>query len=172
MRLMNRSILLSSYLIFFFQAEDGIRDTSVTGVQTCALPICPSLEIVQLRELRDVVTMARRNRLLDRGALAQMRQKRLRRRDVLRKTPNAPEERHCRIEAAFWSLWRGEGPELLGDWPRIAHRDGPCRGRVHDQRRLTRDQRLVVARIVPGKDAVRQERHQLLEPFEHLPRRV
>src|SRR5215210_8631699 len=26
---------------FFFQAEDGIRDTSVTGVQTCALPISP-----------------------------------------------------------------------------------------------------------------------------------
>ena len=26
-------------LIFFFQAEDGIRDWSVTGVQTCALPI-------------------------------------------------------------------------------------------------------------------------------------
>src|SRR5438128_4039906 len=28
-----------SYL-FFFQAEDGIRDATVTGVQTCALPIC------------------------------------------------------------------------------------------------------------------------------------
>src|SRR5260370_2474047 len=27
-------------LFFFFQAEDGIRDSSVTGVQTCALPIC------------------------------------------------------------------------------------------------------------------------------------
>src|SRR5437016_9364132 len=27
------------YFIFFFQAEDGIRDWSVTGVQTCALPI-------------------------------------------------------------------------------------------------------------------------------------
>src|SRR5205823_7380575 len=26
---------------FFFQAEDGIRDKLVTGVQTCALPICP-----------------------------------------------------------------------------------------------------------------------------------
>src|SRR5690606_40751684 len=26
--------------IFFFQAEDGIRDFHVTGVQTCALPIC------------------------------------------------------------------------------------------------------------------------------------
>src|SRR5256885_9572954 len=25
---------------FFFQAEDGIRDDKVTGVQTCALPIC------------------------------------------------------------------------------------------------------------------------------------
>src|SRR2546426_360556 len=27
-------------MIFFFQAEDGIRDYKVTGVQTCALPIC------------------------------------------------------------------------------------------------------------------------------------
>ncbi|EKN64830.1 hypothetical protein BAZO_12599, partial [Schinkia azotoformans LMG 9581] len=30
---------------FFFQAEDGIRDIGVTGVQTCALPISlPSIE--------------------------------------------------------------------------------------------------------------------------------
>src|SRR2546422_5515638 len=28
-----------SVIIFFFQAEDGIRDVAVTGVQTCALPI-------------------------------------------------------------------------------------------------------------------------------------
>src|SRR5699024_12202115 len=28
--------------IFFFQAEDGIRDRNVTGVQTCALPILMS----------------------------------------------------------------------------------------------------------------------------------
>src|SRR3712207_3922749 len=27
------------FLCFFFQAEDGIRDIGVTGVQTCALPI-------------------------------------------------------------------------------------------------------------------------------------
>ena len=27
-------------VFFFFQAEDGIRDYDVTGVQTCALPIC------------------------------------------------------------------------------------------------------------------------------------
>src|SRR5437879_11877505 len=30
-------------LFFFFQAEDGIRGTSVTGVQTCALPISTGL---------------------------------------------------------------------------------------------------------------------------------
>src|SRR6266404_7912558 len=29
------------HLFFFFQAEDGIRDKLVTGVQTCALPISP-----------------------------------------------------------------------------------------------------------------------------------
>src|SRR6266481_7691471 len=28
------------FFFFFFQAEDGIRDGTVTGVQTCALPIC------------------------------------------------------------------------------------------------------------------------------------
>src|SRR5690349_23243430 len=37
-----------SFFFFFFQAEDGIRDLYVTGVQTCALPIsghcCPSKE--------------------------------------------------------------------------------------------------------------------------------
>src|SRR5947209_11705060 len=31
--------VVSVLLLFFFQAEDGIRDIGVTGVQTCALPI-------------------------------------------------------------------------------------------------------------------------------------
>src|SRR3712207_8695625 len=31
-----------SFVAFFFQAEDGIRDIGVTGVQTCALPIFKS----------------------------------------------------------------------------------------------------------------------------------
>src|SRR2546426_3334703 len=31
--------LVSPLFFFFFQAEDGIRDYKVTGVQTCALPI-------------------------------------------------------------------------------------------------------------------------------------
>src|SRR5256885_5226025 len=33
------SLLLFYFFFFFFQAEDGIRDYKVTGVQTCALPI-------------------------------------------------------------------------------------------------------------------------------------
>src|SRR6266446_587619 len=31
---------MNIFFFFFFQAEDGIRDYKVTGVQTCALPIC------------------------------------------------------------------------------------------------------------------------------------
>src|SRR2546430_8947722 len=31
--------MMHSVFFFFFQAEDGIRDLTVTGVQTCALPI-------------------------------------------------------------------------------------------------------------------------------------
>src|SRR2546430_8328401 len=33
------SVLRTRTIFFFFQAEDGIRDLTVTGVQTCALPI-------------------------------------------------------------------------------------------------------------------------------------
>src|SRR3989449_5667389 len=33
---------MNIYVFFFFQAEDGIRDVAVTGVQTCALPISPA----------------------------------------------------------------------------------------------------------------------------------
>src|SRR5438067_5253971 len=36
---MRNASLFNSLTFFFFQAEDGIRDRNVTGVQTCALPI-------------------------------------------------------------------------------------------------------------------------------------
>src|SRR5438093_11584373 len=36
--------------VFFFQAEDGIRDWSVTGVQTCALPISLNRLFLQMPE--------------------------------------------------------------------------------------------------------------------------
>src|SRR5256885_3930036 len=49
--------------IFFFQAEDGIRDYKVTGVQTCALPIChPGRRGV-------AVGKCRRKRMLGRQAI-------------------------------------------------------------------------------------------------------
>src|SRR5690554_7238506 len=35
-----RVTVLMIFSTFFFQPEDGIRDADVTGVQTCALPIC------------------------------------------------------------------------------------------------------------------------------------
>src|SRR5437764_15040250 len=40
------------FVCFFFQAEDGIRDTSVTGVQTCALPISDLLPPSEIGEAR------------------------------------------------------------------------------------------------------------------------
>ena len=38
--------------IFFFQAEDGIRDDLVTGVQTCALPILMTMLKYMLKVLK------------------------------------------------------------------------------------------------------------------------
>src|SRR5438034_9732380 len=35
-------LYVCTFCFFFFQAEDGIRDHCVTGVQTCALPIYPA----------------------------------------------------------------------------------------------------------------------------------
>src|SRR2546430_5208627 len=42
-------------LFFFFQAEDGIRDLTVTGVQTCALPISAVYDDLPLRCSRNRV---------------------------------------------------------------------------------------------------------------------
>src|SRR5256884_992444 len=44
-----------SIAYFFFQAEDGIRDVAVTGVQTCALPISALNRVVQRPSLRRVL---------------------------------------------------------------------------------------------------------------------
>src|SRR5699024_11867748 len=45
--LVDSVFLRAVFFFFFFQAEDGIRDRNVTGVQTCALPIL-RLPIVQM----------------------------------------------------------------------------------------------------------------------------
>src|SRR2546425_7253719 len=48
--------------VFFFQAEDGIRDKLVTGVQTCALPICrrPRRKWQEDAEAREIFDYARK----------------------------------------------------------------------------------------------------------------
>src|SRR5690606_39303225 len=46
------SFLLCFCVFFFFQAEDGIRDFHVTGVQTCALPISAAWSPVAPRRAR------------------------------------------------------------------------------------------------------------------------
>src|SRR2546427_1737684 len=50
---------------FFFQAEDGIRDLTVTGVQTCALPICSQAACHSFFTVRRVgIVAARRSTAL------------------------------------------------------------------------------------------------------------
>src|SRR5437870_9139057 len=54
-------------VVFFFQAEDGIRDGHVTGVQTCALPIClvqswtPNPQVSKTETVQDGGILARRS---------------------------------------------------------------------------------------------------------------
>ena len=48
----------NNFFIFFFQAEDGIRDWSVTGVQTCALPIYRHFKVFQQYGLMEDFKMA------------------------------------------------------------------------------------------------------------------
>src|SRR5438034_10974489 len=57
------------FFFFFFQAEDGIRDHCVTGVQTCALPIWEDKEIT-LRSGVTEVSQALRTELQERLAKA------------------------------------------------------------------------------------------------------
>src|SRR5205809_1685588 len=44
------------FFFFFFQAEDGIRDVAVTGVQTCALPIYPGIPGIGARTAARLLT--------------------------------------------------------------------------------------------------------------------
>src|SRR3712207_7948912 len=51
------------WFFFFFQAEDGIRDIGVTGVQTCALPISRDIQRVTRRRIEG--RMPGRRQMLD-----------------------------------------------------------------------------------------------------------
>src|ERR1019366_1034530 len=83
-------------LFFFFQAEAGIRDWSVTGVQTCALPIC-------MHELVEGVEKRREGR---RRKVAQRGQRQLEQREFVLRAERAQRrlelaERAARIGAGL-----------------------------------------------------------------------
>src|SRR5438094_9146711 len=46
------------FFFFFFQAEDGIRDRTVTGVQTCALPIYALVRLAETARQTDLLDQA------------------------------------------------------------------------------------------------------------------
>src|SRR5689334_23453286 len=54
---------------FFFQAEDGIRDGTVTGVQTCALPIWPAPGSLRRPARADRLGLGRDSAAVGLGAL-------------------------------------------------------------------------------------------------------
>src|SRR2546429_1963450 len=51
-------VLVLCFFFFFFQAEDGIRDVAVTGVQTCALPIWVHMDRPKHRTFFFLVALA------------------------------------------------------------------------------------------------------------------
>src|SRR5260370_3312202 len=102
-----------SAIVFFFQAEDGIRDSSVTGVQTCALPISRNV----LRPSRSIVINPRLSnshaafRLTDRGMPV----------TLVDRTTSPP--MFCCLNASsrmMWARWRSEerrvGKECRSRW--------------------------------------------------------
>src|SRR5215813_4581863 len=58
----HRAVALEDTLVFFFQAEDGIRDADVTGVQRCALPISRKGRTRIRRDAGPVTSTATRRR--------------------------------------------------------------------------------------------------------------
>src|SRR5690625_7642405 len=63
-------LLPTASMVFFFQAEDGIRDGHVTGVQTCALPISRHRHGAE-------GTTTRRTRAIRRGGPARSEERRV-----------------------------------------------------------------------------------------------
>src|SRR5688500_19588848 len=93
--------------IVFFQAADGIRDYKVTGVQTCALPICRALDLQRRGDDRSAAlsvaghareddVVAVRANLIDRVRQSFQRAERLRERSEERRVGK---ERRCRWAA-------------------------------------------------------------------------
>src|SRR6266496_5034716 len=109
---------LLSCFFFFFQAEDGIRDLYVTGVQTCALPIFDGRGGLEPAPQRDS------ERRLLRDHRPCLRRAAADRRPAARQSPEARRSGHHGVAARRAALWpwpstaAGPGdPTRPGDWP-------------------------------------------------------
>src|SRR5256886_3000328 len=84
------------YFFFFFQAEDGIRDLTVTGVQTCALPI--SLQPLAAGEEVSGCSVHYVDQKIDHGEIIAQR-------EVAILPEDTPESLHARIQIAERELY-------------------------------------------------------------------
>src|SRR5438874_5636859 len=109
--------VVPALIFFFFQAEDGIRDLYLTGVQTCALPICRAGAGAGAR-LGRAVPHARKARVRAATGAAREQQSEFRydaarrsvarhRFAVLRPRPHRSEER--RVGKEYRSRWSPDG---------------------------------------------------------------
>src|SRR5438034_9656029 len=89
---------------FFFQAEDGIRDHCVTGVQTCALPISRARWHAAAGQGRDAVRPGARASRAGRAARADLSQSGR----VTRKAKEAPAPKERIVKVADWAAERGD----------------------------------------------------------------
>src|SRR5438093_13438082 len=122
-------------LFFFFQAEDGIRDWSVTGVQTCALPICGlsrAVVVIEASEKSGSLITARL--ALDQG------------RDVLAVPGNVLSGRNRGAHALL-----RDGAKIVEDADDILEELGMCRrGATAEKRGTVPLSDPVLASLVPG----------------------
>src|SRR5437773_10486327 len=107
-------------MCFFFQAEDGIRARDVTGVQTCALPICASCDHGERswRSMREQLSAAEIDDRIRGRAVA-----------VLARLAEAEAAIHGRSEERrvgkeCWSMW---GSWLCNDRSQATERDALVR---------------------------------------------
>src|SRR5256884_2759341 len=93
--------------IFFFQAEDGIRDVAVTGVQTCALPISHGYRT-------NLWTTARIAEVIERKFRVRYHRDHVGRlMHSLKWSPQKPERRALERKDAEIERWKKE------EWPRV-----------------------------------------------------
>src|SRR5690606_40833364 len=87
---------------FFFQAEDGIRDFHVTGVQTCALPILTEWDSTHSRLQRSTEATAARWKTPSPAAVSSRSRRPSRTSPTTRRTPDArSEERRVGKEGRY-----------------------------------------------------------------------